>query len=251
MAINKIKKIVKGNATKVFFLFRHLTLQATSKPVNLYNYICSAFSNKALIHVIGDSHVFIFRNKKAFVPHHVGPATMYNLNKEDSSTKSNLKLFKAITKINKSRDIVMLVFGEIDCRIHIYYQFEKQNKKFTIPELISRTIVNYSQVLEKLRAMDVRFCVYGIPATGTQANHYGYAFYGTPQIRNYICKEFNRQLKEFCEKNRYAYIDIYPRVSDENGFVRSEFSADQVHLNGRIFGFVKQEINKILNGVSK
>ena len=91
--------------------------------------------------------------------------------------------------------------------------------------------------------MGIRFCVYGIPATGTQQNDYQYPFYGTPQIRSYICNEFNRRLKIFCEKNEYVFIDIYPKVSDAQGFLLREFAADQVHLNDKIVGFVRQEVN--------
>lgn len=200
-----------------------------------------------LIYVIGDSHAAIFKNKKLFIARHIGAATMHNLAKENSSTKSGEKLFDIIGKINPKKDVVMLVFGEIDCRIHIYYQYEKQQRKFTIEELIDKTIANYGGVLEKIRHMGIRFCVYGVPAAGAQENYYKYPFYGTPQIRSYITKEFNHRLKKFCQENGYAFIDIYPKVSDANGFLLKEFSADEVHLNDKVIGFVRKEISNIFN----
>jgi hypothetical protein len=138
----------------------------------------------------------------------------------------------------------MLVFGEIDCRIHIYYQYEKQNKKHTITELIDKTILNYGEVLEKIKLMGIKFCIYGIPAAGLQENYYKYPFYGTPQIRSSICKEFNNRLKAFCADNNYTFIDIYPKISDNEGFLLPEFSADEVHLNDKIVPFVWQEVIK-------
>lgn len=229
---------------KIYRLILDFANRIVDKMSNTYSYIYSRLFNKLLIHIIGDSHVLVFKNKRLFIAHHIGPATMHNLNKETSSTQSNEKLFDVINKIDTKRDVVMLVFGEIDCRIHIYYQYEKQNKKLTIAELIDRTISNYGYILEKIKLMGIRFCVYGIPALGTQENYYNYPFYGTPQMRSKIYKEFNNRLKIFCRENNYIYIDIYPKVSDNNGFILKEYMADEVHLNERIINFVRQELNK-------
>ena len=215
-----------------------------SKTIDFNSYICSRLLTEPLVYVVGDSHTTVFKNKKMFIVHHIGPATMFNLNKKDSSTKSNEKLFHVVNKINPKKDVLMLVFGEIDCRIHIYNQYQKQNKKFTIAELIDKTILNYGNVLEKIKSMGIKFYVYGIPATGSEENSYKYPFYGTPQIRSEICKEFNSRLKNFCVKNNYAFIDIYPKISDKNGFLLKEFATDEVHLNTKIVDFVRQELNK-------
>lgn len=210
--------------------------------LNFLSFIYSRLFNKPLIYVIGDSHASVFKNKLLFIAHHIGPATMHNLNKKDSSTKSNENLFRIIDKIDPKKDIVMLVFGEIDCRIHIYYQYEKQNKRFTISELIDKTISNYSDVLKKIRLIGIKVCVYGIPATGAQENQYNYPFYGTREIRSNICQEFNKKLKEFCKNNNYPYIDIYLKVADNNGFLLKEFAADEVHLNSKIVDFVRNVV---------
>lgn len=203
----------------------------------------SLFNNKPLIHVIGDSHTKIFRRSELFVVYHVGPATAHNLNKNNSITNSNKTLFTIIDKINKKRDIVMLVFGEIDCRIHIYNQYKKNNGKFTLTELIDRTIENYGSVLKQLDLMEICFFLYGIPPATTQGNVYGYPFYATPEIHGKIYREFNERLKKFCTKNSYNYMDIYSIVSDENGFVLEEYVADAVHLNSKVVKFVRNWIS--------
>jgi len=232
----EIKKIIKA--------IRNLTLRFYFFSITIFSQIYYRLLNKPLIHVVGDSHVFVFKDKRMFIAHHIGPATMYNLNKKDSNTKSNEKLFDVINKINRKKDILMLVFGEINCRIHIYYQYKKQNEKFTIIELIDRTISNYGEVLKKIKENGVRFCVYGIPAAATEKNIYNYPFYATPEIHSYIYKEFNNRLKHFCEKNKYVYIDIYPKVSDDKGYISKEFSGDKIHLNKKIVNFVREEVLK-------
>jgi hypothetical protein len=197
--------------------------------------------NKPLIHVVGDSHVVPFRGSMPFLAHHLGATTAYNLNKQNSSTKSNEQLFKVINKLGK-KDIVMLSFGEIDCRIHIYYQHKKSNGKYSIEELIDRTISNYGEVMAQLRERRVNFCVYCVSPAAEVGNEYKYPFYGTPEIRSKITKAFNEKLRAFCEKNGYAFIDIYSSVADENGLMAKEYSSDEIHLNKKAVGLVRAEI---------
>jgi hypothetical protein len=162
---------------------------------------------------------------------------------DNSTTNSNKKLFTIIDKIKRKKDIVMLVFGEIDCRIHIYYQYKKNNEKFTITELIDRTISNYGVVLEQLDIRDITFCVYGIPPASKQENVFDYPFYAAPEIRSKINKEFNERLKKFCKENGYKYMDIYSKVVDKNGFILEEYAADTTHLNSKIKKFVEEWLN--------
>jgi hypothetical protein len=213
----------------------------------IYSYGFARLLRTPLIQVAGDSHIFTFKNKKPFIVHFMGSATMYNLCRKESSTKSNQKLFDLANRINKKKDVLMLVFGEIDCRIHIYYQYEKNNRKYAISELIEKTILNYGKVLKALRLMNVRFCVYGIPPASRQANIYNFPFYATEEMRYKINKEFNDALREFCSINGYIYLDIYSEFSDENGFTLKEYLYDEVHLNRKICGIIKEKIRKALN----
>jgi hypothetical protein len=136
--------------------------------------------NKPLIHVIGDSHVVPFRGSMPFLAHHLGAATAYNLNRQNSTTSSNEKLFRVINRLGE-KDIVMLSFGEIDCRIHIYYQYKKSNGKYSINELIDRTVSNYGEVMAELKQCGVNFCVYCVSPATKVGNEYKYPFYGTAE----------------------------------------------------------------------
>jgi hypothetical protein len=214
------------------------------KRYSFYWYIYSSLFNKPTIHAIGDSHTKAFKKVKFFIVHHIGPATAYNLNKDISSTNSKKKMFAIINKLNREKDIIMLVFGEIDCRIHIYNQYKKSKGKFTIEMLIEDTISNYGQVLEQLNLMDIKFFVLGIPPASRQENIYDYPFYASSKMRSKINMEFNNRIKEYCTDMGIRYMDIYSKVSDENGFILAEYAADDVHLNAKVGTFVRTWLEK-------
>ncbi len=209
--------------------------------IDAYTVIYARLFNKPLIHVIGDSHVAPFRGSMPFLAHHLGAATAYNLNRKNSTTRSNEQLFKVINKLGE-KDILMLSFGEIDCRIHIYYQYKKSNGKYSIDELIDRTISNYGEVMAQLRERGVNFCIYCVSPATSVGNEYKYPFYGTAEVRSQINRMFNEKLRAFCQSNGYKFIDIYDRVSDKDGLMLKEYAGDEIHLNKKAVRFVRAEI---------
>ena len=214
--------------------------------VDTFTVLYARALNKPLIHVVGDSHVVPFRGSMPFLAHHLGAATAYNLNKRNSTTRSHEQLFKVIDELGK-KDIVMLCFGEIDCRIHIYYQHKKSDGKYSIEELINRTIANYGQVMAQLKERGVNFCVYCVSPATKVGNEYKYPFYGTPEERSQIHRMFNEKLRAFCEGNGYAFIDIYDRVADRDGLMLKEYSGDDIHLNEKAVGLVREELRAKLH----
>ncbi len=211
--------------------------------VDVFTVLYARTLGKPLVHVVGDSHVGPFRGSMPFLAHHLGAATAYNLNKENSSTKSNAKLFKVIKKLGKS-DVVMLSFGEIDCRIHIYYQHKKSNEKYSISDLIDRTIANYGEVMAQLKQRGVNFCVYCVSPATKVGNEYTYPFYGTPEVRSRINRMFNEKLRAFCKQSGYTFIDIYDKVTDKDGLMLKEYSDDDIHLNKKAVKLVRAELRE-------
>jgi len=53
-------------------------------------------------------------------------------------------------------------------------------------------------------------------------------------------------MKGFCEENHYKYIDIYSKTSDENGFILEKYIKDDIHLNNKVVGFVREFFRKEL-----
>lgn len=248
--IKKSKEIYKEKGIYYLFLaglkkiglLKSKHLRHDDKLYNFLWFLYSRLSGKPLMHVIGDSHALVFKRKKLFIAHHIGPATAYNLKNEKSTTNSNQKLFALIDRINKKRDLVILTFGEIDCRIHIYNEHKKSDGSSSITSLINGTISNYGDVLERLRLMGVNFLVLSIPPASRREDAYGYQFYANSAMRSEISKEFNARLKKFCGEKNYKYIDIYSEFSDKNGFIKKEYAADETHINAEAVRFVSNFI---------
>ncbi|HTY91884.1 MAG TPA: SGNH/GDSL hydrolase family protein [Methanocella sp.] len=229
---------------------------------NIYSVAYARSFNRPLVHVIGDSHSWAFKRTRSFIVHNIGPATAYNLKNKNSTIRSNQKLFSELGRIDLKKDLIILVFGEIDCRVHIYNQYRKSQNGVTMEEFMDRAISNYGEVLEQLRNAGVNFVVYGVIPAPKQIFRYppyatermrrelfdefrsSYPFLATPEIRSWINRTFNEKLRAFCEKNGYGYIDIYPEVADQDGFIADAFSADEIHVNGRIMPFIKSQLKK-------
>lgn len=228
------------------------------KVNHLYSRLYARLLKKPLIHVIGNSHSMAFKRNRSFIVHNIGPATAYNLVNKNSSVRSNEKLFDIIEHIDVKRDIVIMVFGEIDCRVHFYNQYKKNGGKISMDQLMDGTIANYGEVLKQLKDLHVNFIVYGgLPATREIFRFPPYAtkrikeelfsdfqsrypYLAPPEVRTTISREFNEKLRAYCEKQGYRYIDIYSVVADPDGFIKAEFVADEIHVNGKIMKYIKE-----------
>ena len=205
--------------------------------------------NRAIIHVIGDSHLRPFAFRSPFLLHHISQATAYNLNKDNSFSQSKKYLNSFLPNINKQRDILFLVFGEIDARVHIYLQYEKNDRKVSIGELIDATVAKYGQMIERLKHDGFAVCVHGLPPAARKDFESDLPFMGSPQQRSEISREFNKKLSDFCRKNKNPFVDIQSIAASENGFMKKEYAADEVHLNGRVVPFARRKIAEAFKGM--
>jgi len=188
--------------------------------------------NKRRVFVFGDSHVGAFalyandlnipmiQGGRAlgaylfpFIPCHFHGATAHNLislkSKSDSDTLWSLNL----SAVSKERDLIMLWFGEIDCRYHI-----------KDVEMIDQTIENYMEKIQELEDEGYTFVVMSNPP----ANKDG----GTTPIgdRPKIYAKFFEKLKEECEKRNYKMLDMYTFALGEDGYMKRELMRDDTHF---------------------
>jgi len=184
-----------------------------------------------MIYVVGDSHTAIFKNDSAFQVVEIA-GTAHNLMKENSTLHSHEKLQATVSLMNKETDLLMLVFGETDCRFHIYYQAQKRNS--VIYAIINETVQQYGLALWLLLSQGVKPIVLGIPPPGTY-DRFEYDTpgkpYASPEMLSMIYKLFNNTLKGWCKSKDFIYLDIYSKTADEKGFLKKEYAADAVHLN--------------------
>jgi len=204
--------------------------------------------NRAIIHVIGDSHLRPFVFKDPFLLHHISQATAYNLNKDNSFSQSKKYLNSFLPAVNKRRDVLLLVFGEIDARVHIYLQYEKNNGKISIERLIDATVEKYGETIRRLKAEGFAVSVHGLPPAARKDFESNLPFLGSPEQRSEISREFNRKLGKFCRRSGVAFVDVQSIAADDNGFMKKEYAADEVHLNGKIVPFARDSIVDAFGG---
>jgi hypothetical protein len=198
--------------------------------------------NRAAIHVIGDSHVKPFVFKSPFLVHHISQATAYNLNKDNSFSQSKRYLNSFLPEVKKDRDVLLLVFGEIDARVQIYSQFRKNDGAIGIERIIEATAGKYGATVRRLKDDGFAVCVHGIPPAARKNFVSNLPFIGTPGQRSEISSMFNKKLGEFCRQNDIPYIDVQSVSADGNGFMKKQYVADEVHLNSKIVPLVKEGI---------
>lgn len=204
--------------------------------------------NRAIIHVIGDSHLRPFVFRSPFLLHHISQATAYNLDKANSFSQSKKYLNSFLPGINKERDVLLLVFGEIDARVHIYLQYKKNNEQKSIGELVGATVDRYGETIRRLKHDGFAVCVHGIPPASQKSFTSDLPFLGTPEQRSEISREFSKKLGDFCRANGILYIDVQSISADEKGFMKKEYAADEVHFNCKVVLFARDRIVEAFKG---
>jgi hypothetical protein len=229
------------------FSYYLLKLSIKTIWIHVLNNILLIYTNilkRPTFHIIGDSHTNVFWGHIPFIVHHIGPATAYNLCKEESSTQSKDKINEILNYIHLY-DSIILVFGEIDCRIHIYYQYMRNQNSITINQIIDNTISNYSRLINEIKKKNKNIYIYNVPPPSPDiSNHYNYPSYGTPEIRAKITEEFNSKLISMCSSMDLIFIDIYSQIADEKGLLRQKYSIDDIHLDSSVFYFIKIQLKK-------
>ena len=214
------------------------------------HWLRNALFGKPVIHAIGDSHTKILEFVPGVSVHHIGQATAHNLYKENNSSHSRELLFHTVSGMCPSKDILLLVFGEIDARVHIYNQHIKTGRP--IQSLILDTVSNYGKVIKELHGKGFKVVILGIPPAGVHVykpftdGTYTPHNYGSLQERIGISLLFNDLLKEFCELNGILFIDVLSISKDKDGSMRKDYAADEAHLNTKIVPFIMEQLKPLL-----
>ena len=113
-----------------------------------------------MIYTFGNSHSHVFtnslpstfgvgeKNNDFFTSVSLGPTIAYNFYDHHYG---NLLKFANELEINKTNDYIMLIVGEVDCRVHLPKQIELQDKPMVevIRECADRFFRTYLDLKEK------------------------------------------------------------------------------------------------------
>lgn len=194
------------------------------------------------VHVIGDSHSLLF-NDPLFQIHYVGPATAYNLISNSSTNHSKQKIYEILKKLPKNKkNILLFVFGEIDCRIHIY-KISKE-RKVSLKNVIRDTATTYINNIKDFNKKfnHIQVVIFNVLPQGEQANYYQVKYYSSRKTRMMITRELNILLEKFCKKNTIPFIKVFDKLVDSKDERKKEFIFDEVHFNSKIIPFIINEM---------
>jgi len=202
-----------------------------------------------MIEVIGDSHTFIFTGSDVAEPtrdrengfcgfhiQYIGPVLAWSL----THAGAGRDLFwRSIGNVPPGSTI-LTVFGEIDCRAHLYRQAIKQKRNM---RLVAEDCASmYADVLEEVRNrghFPVAWSV--IPATNFPVLSKKWPAEGTLRERRAIIEAFNAQLAA-----KTTTASVYGELVREDGSVREEFYLDAIHLSKKALPMAKAEIERAI-----
>ncbi|SRR5260221_1014059 len=193
---------------------------------------------KDIIYVFGDSHAGALQHE-IFVVQGVGAATAYRLQFNNTTVKAKQQIYQYINKFPKqNKTLALFIFGEIDCRIHIY-KFHKETGA-SIDSAIIRTVSSYEKFLIEFKKQNPTFeiLLLNILPPGEQKNIYKHNFYATRKVQLKITKKMNRILKNVCVKNNYYFIEVFNELIDIKGNRLNKYILDSVHYNQDIIPLI-------------
>ena len=171
----------------------------------------------------------------------MGPVTAYNTN-NPLATIPSIKKIKFLIKHGFLPEgcPIICVFGEIDCRVHIQKQSEKQHRP--IEEIIDDVLKNYEALLLMLKNKGYHVIVYGpIPSQSDKVEIDPlFPRYGTEIERNKITKLFNQKLEILCKKDNLEFKTLFYTLLNDDMTTKDEYLVDHVHLRAESFELVEK-----------
>lgn len=179
-----------------------------------------------MIHIYGDSHGWCcFRfltlpnmnhSKPKITMHRIGrDNVIVNFNKDDI----------------REKDIIVLTYGEIDCRVHVNKQVDLgRNEDDVIHDLVK----NYFRTIKNnLSHMNVTVVIVGVMPQ-TKSSDYNEPFdneiIGKEEDRIRCERKMNKLLQKMSLENNFIYFNPFYYYTREDGTLKYEYSDKTVHL---------------------
>jgi len=203
------------------------------------------------VHVVGDSHAAKFEwwklhgfpSTPEYVIYGLGGITAHAFAQPPESasvTREARRVFADIMQGVADDDLVLMVLGDGDCRVHLYDHHMRDG--IPLETLIADTMARYGAFLA---TVGKRMAVLDVPPAQEIGNIYNFTHYGTREQRAAIAVMFNAELKRMCEANGILFVGIHDRIADANGFLSVEYAhPDGAHVLDSAVQFVDEIINE-------
>ena len=228
------------------FILEHIKLYGNTNLIS-----DSGLPSGSQIFAIGDSHTIYFYNSLKIKEHWFCkndlPLTIYKFinNELDIYDVGNM-LQNDHEKYNiTEKDYVMFFFGYNDIQKNIYLHY-KNNWKRGIDILIETYIDKIIKIQNKFKITPIVPCIYPNPRDGA----IGMDCHGSNIERLQYTLYTNNILKNICENFNLKFLDIFQIISDNNGFLKKDYTVDNIHLdynNEELRKIIENEIYKLLN----
>lgn len=219
-----IGAFIKSRKSSCSDLFMELDHDAFTKRSKAIKTLSSHLNSETFI--LGDSHSISVYQPGSDISRNDGK-TLFG------ALKSGLQSFLPENKINK----LIVYFGNIDIRHHLYRQKDLKESVYSILEDYER----------QLRALSIkRIIVVGalhieseerkLPKTGY---HEGTPFYGSAKNRSQLVKWWNLYLQAMCKDNEWEYIGWPDSMLNENGTLDFKYmeKPKSVHLSREFYHY--------------
>jgi hypothetical protein len=217
-----------------------------------------------IIHCIGDSHTWQFIGK---LPENL--RIFDNITNYKNAFNSNIKAFNSnitffgyrccedgayayniekrknildkILSDTQSKDILMFMFGEVDCRYKIKSQMLKNNS--TIEDEVNIVVTRYLDFISNYNMNYNRKIIIWGPHPQHTAPTHEYIDCFDSDERNQITKIFNEQLKILAKKKNFLFVSVFD-ILVNNPQLNTFFLDDTIHIkpSRNIFGIYLQQI---------
>lgn len=185
------------------------------------------------IHLFGDSHTTMYAGLNEIKKYNFGGATAYGLMSDHSITRSFQQMQEIVKTLDPGRDLIVFAFGEIDCRILIY--FKHMQDSISLLEMIDVVLDRYFSAISYVREKGFEIAVHGIIPAVRQEHPYYLKFYGDEKIRALISFNFNKKLRKRCFEKEIKYFDTYKLPYLLSGEIlmipHSALQSDMAHVN--------------------
>jgi hypothetical protein len=138
-------------------------------------------------------------------------------------------------------DIIILSYGEVDCRCHIQRQI---NLGINEDDIINELVSNYFKTIKNnIINIDAKIIIVGVIPPTKQYDFeilngkilLEFPFVGSDECRVRYTNKVNKLLEEFSIINNYIYFNPYSYYERPDGTLKHEFSDSTVHLRNNSF----------------
>ncbi|MBI3881284.1 MAG: hypothetical protein HY301_14620 [Verrucomicrobia bacterium] len=214
-------------------------------------------------YIIGDSHVSVFAGRERLQPFwperrrgvfpnlrvfHRGPVLAWSLAREGATARGRELAFEVLRAEVPPGAEVVFCFGEIDCRVHVQRQMERQGAPMAT--VIGGITANYAAFLADVARAGWRPVVWAV--TGSSLNTAekvpGLPQFGSPRERNEFTRCFNTQMRAVCVERDHGFASIFSRLVTNDLQTRGEFLFDGWHLGNRALPLVADALEGYVRG---